>query len=777
MTENMTYPSRQLPAQGMDNGLMRPAEVMYREAAPVTHIVDKTAESGLVEYWRVIVRHRSTVVLLCVLGGLAGFLLTLPQTPVYRAHTTVEVQGLNENFLNMKDLSPTAGGALDPSNDILTQVKLIESQSLRERTTQKMKEHPSTTEDKGAIDRIAAWKKALRLQSVEPPKWDTAVGMAAKSLAVRASGTTRIIDVASESTDPAIAAEFANTLVNEFIEQDLESRLTSSGRTSEWLSRQLDDLKIKLEKSEDQLQNYAEAVGLQLAGTETKTGERENIANSKLKELQSELLNAQGERVKAQSRYELISSAQVDSLPQVLDDTSLKTYQEKLADLRRQLAELATTFTATNPKVLRVQAQIDELENALKRERSNVVSRIKNEYGAASRRENLISTDYNAQLKLVNSQSSKAIHYDILKREADTNHQIYEAMLQKVKEAGIASAMRSSNYRVIDPAKAPDGPYKPNVTQSSMMGTLGGLVLGVLFVLVRERADRSLQQPGDAAHFLNVPELGVIPSDSAGTAARLYGGRPSSSSLIPSSSEFEDVALATFKRRPSLLAESFHDTLTSILFSGQNGIQARVLAITSASPSEGKSTVTSNLAAALADINQKVLLIDADMRRPRLHHVFGVSNEEGLSTILKEQRPISGRPGSPMVVETEVPGLCIMSSGPAISNASNLLYSPRLAELLRAARAEFDYILIDTPPMLQIADARIIAQHCDSVIMVVRAGKTTRDAAKAARQKFLQDGTPVLGVILNDWVPGQNGYGYDSKYYDRYAKYYNVKKD
>ena len=778
MMDNSINEPRQLPAQHGSSGLVRAAEVMYRDVAPVTTISDKGPESGLVEYWRVIVRHRGTVALVCVLGGLAGFLLTLPQTPVYRAHTTIEVQGLNENFLNMKDVSPTSGGSLDPSNDILTQVKLIESQSLRERAVEKMKAHPPIAPIKVTNDRLAVWKKALRLRSAEPPKWDTALGMAAGSLAVRASGTTRIIDVASESTDPAVAADFANTLVNEFIEQDLESRLTSTGRTSEWLGRQLDDLKIKLEKSEDQLQTYAEAVGLQLAGTETKTGERENIANSKLKELQTEMLNAQGERVKAQSRYELISSAPVDSLPQVLDDTSLKTYQEKSADLRRQLAELATTFTANNPKVVRVQAQIDEVENALRRERSNVVSRIKNEYEAAVRRESLISIDYNAQLKLVNGQSSKAVHYDILKREADTNHQIYEAMLQKVKEAGIASAMRSSNYRIVDPAKPPGGPFKPNVSQSSMIGTLGGLLVGVLFVLVRERADRSLQQPGDAAHFLNVPELGVIPSDTAGSAARLYNGRSSdSTSVVPSVTDFEDVALATFKRRPSLLAESFHDTLTSILFSGQNGIQARVIALTSAAPSEGKTTVTSNLAAALADINQKVLLIDADMRRPRLHHVFGVSNDEGLSTLLKDQTPISGRPGSPIVMETEVPGLCILTSGPAISNASNLLYSPRLAELLRAARAEFDYVLIDTPPMLQIADARIIAQHCDSVIMVVRAGKTTRDAAKAAREKFQKDGTPVLGVILNDWIPGQNGYGYDSKYYDRYAKYYNVKRD
>ena len=296
-------------------------------------------------------------------------------------------------------------------------------------------------------------------------------------------------------------------------------------------------------------------------------------------------------------------------------------------------------------------------------------------------------------------------------------------------------------------------------------------------MLVRERADRSLQQPGDAAQYLNLPELGVIPSD-RGNSARLYGASEAGThTLIPSpAGDAQEVALATFKRRPSLLAESFHDTLTSILFSGQNGTQPQIIALTSASPSEGKTTVSSNLAAALAEINQKVLLIDADMRRPRLHHVFGTPNAEGLSSLLKSHKPILELPKSPVVAETPVPGLSLISSGPAVSNAANLLYSPRLAELLRTARGEFDYVLIDTPPMLQLADARIISQHCDTVIMVVRAGKTTRDAGRAARQKFAQDGTPVLGVILNDWVPGLNGYGYDSKYYERYAKYYNVKK-
>jgi polysaccharide biosynthesis transport protein len=775
----MDNPSRKrLPGADSPGTPVRQAEVIYRDAAPLTQVDDMGSGSGLAEYWRVVARHRGTVLLLLILGALAGFLYTVPQTPIYRAHATIEVQGLNENFLDMKNFSPNATVSTDPTADILTQVKLLESQSLRERTNAKLTaDQPAGALDAYFTDRLAAWKAALRVRPSERMPWSAAVQMAAKSLTVRASGTTRIIDVAAESPSPNLASSFANTLVKEFIEQDLEGRLTTSERTSQWLTQQLDDLKIKLEKSEDGLQEYASAAGLQMTTSTTKDGATENAADQKLNQLQTEMLNAQAARVTAQSRYELISSAPIDSLPQVVDDVGLREYQTRQADLQRQLAELGVSLTPENPKVEKVQEQINEVQNALSKERTNIVGRIKNDYEAADRRERLLADEYGGQLKLVNDQAGKTIHYDILKREADTNRQIYEAMLQRVKEAGIASALRASNYRVVDPAKPPRDPYKPNLPQSATVGSLGGLVVGILFVLVRERADRSLQQPGDAPRYLSIPELGVIPSDRLRSAVRIYGVRSPAKAIASSNGSLADVALATHKRKPSILAESFHDTLTSILFSGQNGNRPQVIALCSASPGEGKTTVASNLAAALADINLKVLVIDADIRRPRLHQIFGVSNNEGLSTLLKDNAPVVGPLTPPLVVETEVCGLRFMPSGPAKSNPANLFYSPRLEELIRAVRGEYDYILFDTPPMLQLADARILSQHCDTAILVFRAGKTTRDAARAALLRFKQDGTPVLGTILNDWQPGLNGYGFDAKYYDRYAKYYNVKKN
>jgi polysaccharide biosynthesis transport protein len=745
----------------------RRIDVVPRETYPLDP-ADEPVDEGLYGYWKVIRRHKGTVLLIAFLGALIGYLSTFRETPIYQAHATVEVRGVNENFLNMRDVNPDSGGYMDPSFDVMTQVRILEGRSLRERTARKLaaKKPASFTYP---MNRLAAWKRALGIGHAKPVTWEKAVGMAAGSVIAKAAGTTRIIDVSSESADPGIAADAANTLVNEFIEQSLESRLATSSLTSKWLSKQLEELKIKLEKSEDQLQSYASSVGLQFAGDSGgKEGQKENVAEEKFRRLQAELLKAQAERVGAQSKYELTSSASADSLPQVLDDSSLREYQTRLTELRRQLAELSTSLTAANPKIQKVQAQITELEESLEKERHNVVSRLTNDFRAAERRERLISTEYEKQLLVVGDQAGKAIHYNILKREVDTNRQIYEAMLQKVKEASIASAMRASGYRMVDAAEPPGEPYKPNPSQSATLGGIGGLVFGIVLVMIRERADRSLQRPGDVATYLNVSELGVIPSERSVTSRHLYGY----GELASSNGDVRHAGngnLAPWKPKSGLMAEAFQTVLTSILFSNGNEGVPQVLVITSAYPSEGKSLVSRSLAVALSEINQRVLLIDADMRRPRQHEMFNLPNERGLSTLLKEK---DERIEPYAVQQTELPGLYVLASGPCVAHASNLLHSPRLAELIRALRCEFDTIIIDTPPMLHLADARVMGQHCDGVILVVRAGKTTRDAALAAMRKFREDGTPILGTILNDWDPGKGDYAYGSyKDYKSYSKY------
>ncbi|MBV9766940.1 MAG: polysaccharide biosynthesis tyrosine autokinase [Acidobacteriaceae bacterium] len=741
---------------------------------------DEPETNSLLEYWRILRRHAGTWVVAAFIGALAGFLVTLPQTPIYRAKSSVEIVGINENFLNFKEASPLA--ETSPASeliDIQTQAKILQSESLLDRVIAKLQADQKSQVDAEA--HVPAWRKLLNLPDPDAGNPGLkALKKIARSLKVRVAGQTRILELTVDSPNPRLAADFANTLTSEFIEQNLESRWKTTERTSDWLSRQLDDERIKLERSEDVLQRYAREAGLVF------TDEKTNVSEDKLKQLQQELSTAQADRISKQSRYEMAQSSPPDALPDVLNDPGLRDTQAKITDLRRQIADLSTTYTGEYSKVKRMEAELSALQEAFEANRAGIIARIRNEFEEAQRKEKLLTTAYEMQTKEVTGQGEKAIQYNILKREADSNRQLYETMLQQLKESTIASAIRASNVRVVDPAQVPKRPDKPDPPLSAGVGLFAGVLLGAAFIIMRERADRTIQQPGDASFYLNVPELGIILSGSLESSLRdsrlpaVKGLRKGAEVADDSKSEPNRVEQATRAVKPSMLAESFRSTLLSIVFAEEQGPPPKTFVLTSAGAGEGKSTLVSNLGIAIADVGHKVLLIDADLRRPRLHEIFGLTNERGLSSILREKIGLNGDVTlGGMIRQMDIPGLSVLTSGPGTSSATNLLYGPYMPELLRYLRDHFDIILIDTPPMLQIPDARVLGRMSDKVILVVRAGLTTRDAALAARQRFSEDGTSLLGTILNDWNPknSPNGYYGNYGYYNYYNRSYHYYKN
>ena len=319
-----------------------------------------------------------------------------------------------------------------------------------------------------------------------------------------------------------------------------------------------------------------------------------------------------------------------------------------------------------------------------------------------------------------------------------------------------------------------------------MLGFLAGLALGFGFVLMRDRGDRSLREPGDATMFLNVAELGVVPALKASLGQRYYhsrrngneslsigAGGKSEENANSRSVQRESVELITLQQKPSVMAESFRGVITSLLFVGSNGTRPRVIVFTSTSPSEGKTTVASNIALALAEIRHKVLLIDGDIRRSRLHKIYNLPNEKGLRELLLCEEPLDAPTLREYIHPTSVPGLSVLPSGQSTLSTMNLFYSPRAAELIRIAREQFDMVLIDTPPAHQIHDARVLSRFSDGVVFVFRASKTSRDTAKAVLRRFSEDGAPVLGAILNYWDPTKSsGYGYADYRYGPNGCYY-----
>jgi capsular exopolysaccharide synthesis family protein len=734
---------------------------------------------GLLEYFRLIKRNRGTIILFAFMGLLAALLYTIPQTPLYRARTVIEIQNINEDFLNTRTVTPTTGdGNSSVLTDVLTQIKILQSEALVDRVIQKLKMQGKLTAAQSSGGRFAPLRKLLNLPAPKNTDSDYAMEqLALRSLSVHQLGQTRIVEVLYVSSDPAFASTFVNTLTSEYVDSNMEARWKMSERTGEWLTGQLDEMKIKLERSEAALQAYAERSGLLFTTPASGNSDKTNVSEDKLRQLQEELSHASSDRASAQSRYEIARTAAPESLGEVLNDQSLRDLQDKLTDLKRQEAQLISVYTPKHEKVKMVQAQIAPLQTEFALERAAIIGRIRNDYDAAVRREQLLSADYAAQSRVVTDQASKSIQYNILKRDVDSNRQLYESMLQQMKESSVASAIRASNVRMVDPAKPPRLPFSPSLTANAVVGMVGGTFLGVAFILIKSRADRTLRQPGDVQFWTQAPELGVIPSAKLEGSRRLLAkdgiGSDGRALSLGGRQGQEPVELITWDKKPSLVAEAFRAVLTSILFVGENGSRPKMLVITSCGPGDGKTTVVSNLGIAIAEIRRKVLIIDADMRRPRMHELFGLPNEVGLSTLLRDSTLVS----NPLeaVQDTRVPDLYLLTSGPATASAANLLYSARLPELLAKLRNEFDMVLIDTPPSLQLTDARVLARMADAAVFVARVGQTTVDATVALHKRFWEDHTRVLGTVLNDWNPksAANGYygaagGY-SAYQHRYG--------
>jgi polysaccharide biosynthesis transport protein len=704
--------------------------------------------ASLSEYWRILAECKGMLFFAMLLGALTGILLTVLQVPVYRADTLLEVQNPNDDFLNMRSVSPTVSGSDIQSPEYMrTQAMVLQSKPVLERAIKRLHLENRLL----ASGKTAAWT----LKPFAPHKQD--LTLAEEGITAFPEPNTRVIKVSFDATEPRLAADFANLVADEFVQLTFETREQTSQDTVDWLMRQMASLKTKLGTAEEEFQGFAGSSKL------TILSENENVDDERLRDVQVALSKAQTDTIATRSRYELALQAPRESLPEILDDATLKEYQLDLTTLRRQLAALMSEYTAGHPKVEQLQAQITVLEAAFEDKRNNVVARIKNDFLDAQRRESLLTSRYNAQTGHMAEQAQQMAHYLTLKREVDTTRALYNSMLQKVTEASVAAAMRTSNIHVIERATPPEIPFKPNLLLNMAFAIFTGLCLAIAVVIKRARSDRGINDPGDLSGHLNVLELGVIPAGGKNSypIRRLLSSKLRRRTLTLDGNVAGRLELTTSQQQPSLIAESFRSTVASILFSKQNGLCPRLIALSSAGPQEGKTTVVSNLGIALAQTNQRVLLIDGDTRRPRLHEIFGGDNSVGLCDVL------SGK-ASPALRETQIPNLFLLPSGH--SDDKSLLFKPELPALLHRLKAEFDMVLIDTPPMLQIPDARLFGRQVDAVILVV-AQHTHRHAVQAASQRLAEDGTVLLGTILNNWNPNHRSLrSLAYYYYDSYSE-------
>ena len=578
---------------------------------------------------------------------------------------------------------------------------------------------------------------------------------------------TRIIDIHYRSADKDLAAKVVNTLIETYKEQNFQTRYKATNETSSWLQDQLKEMKIKVEDSQEALVRYQKEH--QIFGID----EKQNIITSKLDELNKELTGAESERMQRESIFRLVQSGDpdtavtaamsIDTAGSGASSTSglLEKLREQQADLKIQIAQLSTQFGPSYPKVAQLNNQLKETEAQIQGELKGVVGRIRGDYTAALQRERLLRAALEDQKKEANHLNENAIQYNELKREAETNRTLYEGLLQKLGEAEVASGLKSNNFRIVDLARVPTEPAEPNVPRNLAFALALGFSSGIGLAFLLEGLDNTVRTPEQAQAISALPSLGMIPF---GSRTGLDGEAAPRLSVATSR---EAVELVTQARPQSQMAEAYRALRTSLLLTSSGG-PPKVILITSALPQEGKSTTSINTAIVLAQKGARVLLVDADLRRPSIHKSFGLGPRAGLSNVLTGNMNLQ----QATVRSPILPTLFILPAGTPPPNPAELLASSNMADVIAELSEQYDHIVIDTPPTLSVTDAVSMSTRADAVVLVIRSGQTTKQALRRARDLLTQVNARVCGVLLNAVDLNSPDYYYYYEYQGKYGNRY-----
>ena len=747
MEENGTGPATQVQS------LARVGPQALREP----EVLDVSAEEAphLLDYWRVILKRR-WVVLSCLLIVFSTVAIgTLKQKPIYAGKVLIEVNPEEPNVLNFKEVLQISSVETDYYRE--TQYKVLQSRTLAERVVNDLQLYlyPEFYRGRmlfGLIENDP--KKIPSASDPGPPDpssdaWRNTVKNFLDLVDISPVRRSNLVEVSFASHDPKLAARIVNKLADEYIDQNLQVKWNEAAKASEWLSGRLVELKVKLEKSDDALQAYARANSILFVE------EKQNLVNARLKQLQEEYSKAQVERFQKESLYSLVQAGRVQDLPGFLDNKLIQDLAVRLAELQRDYAQLTATVKPEYPKAVALKKQIDTLQASLDHQKVALAQNIVDEYRSALANEKYLDQALDEAKKDVNDIAEKSIQYNILKREADTNKQLYDSLLQRMKEAQVSAGINASNIRIVDTAEVPKRPVKPRVVVNLALGVILGLGLGIGLAFFQEYLDNTLKTPDEVETLLRLPSLGVVPTFDVDGAGKAGEGR-----MIAVVSN-GDQSLAPTIQTNSAVVEAYRSLRTSILLSA-NPVP-KTLLITSALPGEGKTATTVNLGATLASLGNKVVIVDCDMRRPACHRSTGVENKPGFVQCL------TGHVDLPAAI-LPVPGvanLSVIPCGPIPPNPAEVLSSPLAGELLRTLRSQFEYVLVDSPPLLSVADSRILATLTDAVVLVTRAHSTPYDVVRRARSLLYGAGARILGVALNDVDLRKDGYGYG--YYYRYG--------
>lgn len=719
------------------------------------------------EYLRVLIKRKWVVIasLTLIFGVVA--IATLRATRIYDAGGSIAISKTDPAMLNLNN--PSNGGGADYSDptDLDTEVSILRSDLLALQVIKQL--NLDKQPEFGGSEEAPSQSLELTTDVIQPDSAKTTALLEAfkGNLRVTLRPNTRVIDIHYKSSDPDLAARVVNTLIHTYIEQNFKTRFESTMQASDWPSKQLVDLQMKVETSQEKLVQYQkehEILGID---------EKQNIITSKLDELNKELTAAESERMEKESIYRLVQSGDPDTAAAAAvgstagagrtSSTSslLEKLREQQADLKIQVAQLGTQFGPSYPKVAQLNSQLKEVEAQIQIEMTKVVSRVRSDYLASLQRENMLHAAMDKQKQEANRLNESAIEYSLLRRDLETNRTLYEGLLEKLKEAGVTAGLRSTNIRPVDEARVPTAPADPNVPRNLTFARALGLTTGIGLAFLLEGVDNTVRTPEQAQVISALPSLGMIPLGS-----RIGTDSSTKRSLLVASSR-EVVELVTQWRPQSQMAEAYRALRTSLLLTSL-GAPPKVILVTSALPQEGKTTTSINTAIVLAQKGTRVLLIDADLRRPTIHKTLGMGPKTGLSNVLTGNATLQ----QTMVRSTILPSLWVLPAGTPPPNPAELLASTNMRDVLAKLREQYDHIVVDTPPTLSVTDAVVMSTRADAVVLVIRCGQTTKQALRRARDILVQVNARVSGVLLNAVDLASPDYYYYYEYQGKYGHGY-----
>src|SRR5215472_12712345 len=702
-------------------------------------------EPHLYDYLLILRKHQWLILSFMLSVVTIVSIATFRMQPVYFATARIEIDKENENIL------PFQGGdsydyMMDSENYIETQSKILTSETLALQTIRNngLALHPDLA-GSGVISEAVA--NGNLANQTRPPE----LAAFHSNLRVRRVPNSRLMDVSFESTDPKLAARTVNAHIATYIEQNYRSKYEATSQASDWLADQLRDFKIKVQKSEDARIAYERQNQIWTLD------DKQNMTTQRLSDINKQFTDAQAERMKKESLYEFAKAGNLDAVPQLESNTALTELLKKRGDASADYAEALQQYGPNFPKVLRLKAQLQDIDDNIEKEKKKILDVLESDYQEARQRETLLADALNEAKAETNQMAEKMVEYNILKREAEANKALYEGLMTKMKETAISGALRSSNIRIVDPAMVPTTPARPAKTRNIVLAFLVGLVGGIGLALLREYLDNTVKTPDDIETLARLPSLAVVPQF-AGSNRKRRGLLPS----LSDNGHEKRIELVAQHLPKSQMSEAFRALRTSILLS-QAEHPPQVILVTSALPREGKTTAAANLAVTLAQLGDRTVLVDADLRKPGIGRLLNLGSGKyaGLSSYLAGVSSLD----LVSVPHPAIPNLVAIPTGPLPPNPADLLSSHRLADAIAELRTKFKFIVIDSPPVMAATDAVILSVQTDGVLLVVRSGETPKVAFTRTRDLLTSVKSRILGVVLNAVDSSAPDYYYSYRYY------------